>query len=58
MPLYALEWPDVAIFRHFVNILKGFGFFDDLFSIVKNLNLLQQIVYAFGQIFIVVNGKK
>ena len=58
-----LDWlsvlPDLAKFRHFGKNLKVFGHFKKLYLVFGNLlNLLWQIFYATGQIFIVVNGQK
>ena len=50
-------WPDLAKFRHFGNILQVFGkFLTVYFLFGKIVNLLWQICYTSGLIFIVANG--
>ena len=50
-------WPDLAKFRHFGTILQVFGQFLTVYLLfVKLVNLLWQICYNTGLIFIVANG--
>ena len=50
-------WPDLAKFRHFGTILQVFGQFLTVYLLlVKLVNLLWQICYDTGLIFIVANG--
>ena len=52
------EWPDLAKFRHFGNILWIFVKWLRIYSVFgKNFNLLWQKCYTFGQPFNVVNGQ-
>ena len=52
-------WPDLAIFRHFGKNFKVFGHLKNLFLVFcKLFNLLWQIFYAIGPIFIVVKCQK
>ena len=47
-------WPDLAKFRNLDKILESFGHFLSNYLVFgKIVNLLQQIFYTFGQIFIV-----
>ena len=54
-------WPDLAKFHHFGNNFKVFGqLLKGLLTIWQNiwrLNLHCQIFYAFGQIYILINGQ-
>ena len=51
-------WPDLAKFRHFGKKINFFGHFLSNYLVFgKIVNLLWQIFYTFGQIFIVLNGQ-
>ena len=50
--------PDLAKFHHLGKILIGFGTFKIVYLVFgKILNLLWQIAYAIGQMFININGQ-
>ena len=51
-------WPDLAKFHHFGKIFKVLGNFSRAYLLFgKILNLLWQILYTFGQIFIDIHGQ-
>ena len=51
-------WPDLAKFRNLDKILESFGHFLSNYLVFgKIVNLLWQLFYTFGQIFIVQNGQ-
>ena len=52
-------WQDLAKFPHFGDIFHVFGNYLSVYLVLGTIfNLLEQILYATGQIFLITNGQK